>query len=237
MTTFVLIHGAWSGSHGFRHVRKLLQSEGHDVFTPCLTGIGERTHLASPLVNLSTHVRDITNHILYEDLCDIVLVGFSYGGFIVTGALEHIANRVKHLVYLDAFVPSHGETLVSHIFGAGRPSIELGENWLMPPSERQYDNKTEGEWMSLRRVPHPTGCLHEPVHLSQALEQFSFTRTYIQATLNPETDIGVDALRRAAMNAKNSPLWRYEALETTHMIASNKPKELTEILKTVAIDS
>ena len=103
MATFVLVHGAFSGSSAFRHVRRLLQRAGHEVFTPSLTGIGERAHLSSPLVNLTTHVRDVTNHILYEDLRDITLVGFSYGGFVVMGALEHVAERVRHLVFLDAF--------------------------------------------------------------------------------------------------------------------------------------
>src|SRR4249919_1213856 len=113
MATFVLVHGAWGGAHGFRHVRRLLRAGGHEVFTPSLTGIGERVHLASPLVNLSTHVRDVVNMILYEDLTEIVLLGYSYGGFVVTGALEHIAERVRHLVYLDAFVPDDGDSLVA----------------------------------------------------------------------------------------------------------------------------
>src|SRR5262245_5245437 len=98
MTTFVLVHGAWSGAHGFRRVRPLLRAAGHDVFTPSLTGIGERVHLASPQVTLTTHVHDVVNTILYEDLTGITLVGFSYGGFVVTGAIEHVADRVSHLV-------------------------------------------------------------------------------------------------------------------------------------------
>ena len=97
MATFVLVHGAWSGAHGFRHVRRLLTASGHVVFTPSLTGIGERAHLTSPQVSLSTHVADVTNVILYEDLVDVVLVGFSYGGVVVTGCLEHVADRVAHL--------------------------------------------------------------------------------------------------------------------------------------------
>ena len=87
MTTYVLVHGAWSGAHGFRRVRPLLQAAGHDVFTPSLTGIGERVHLVSPQVNLTTHIHDVVNQVLYEGLEDIVLLGFSYGGFVVTGAL------------------------------------------------------------------------------------------------------------------------------------------------------
>src|SRR5262245_48817852 len=113
MTTFVLVHGAWNGAHGFHRMRPLLCGAGHEVFTPSLTGIGERVHLTSPLVNLTTHVLDVVNVVLFEDLKDIVLLGFSYGGFVVTGALEHIADRVSHLVYLDAFVPNDGESLAS----------------------------------------------------------------------------------------------------------------------------
>jgi pimeloyl-ACP methyl ester carboxylesterase len=237
MATYVLVHGAWSGSHGFRHVRKLLQAQGHDVFTPCLTGIGERAHLASPLVNLNTHIRDVTNHILYEGLSDVILLGFSYGGFVVTGSLEFIADRVAHLVYLDAFVPADGETVGTHVLGVERPAVEIGEDWLMQSPEREYDNKGEGEWMSQRRVAHPLGCLHDPIHLAQALEQFPFTRTYIQATQNPDTDIGVEALKRAAIAAKDSPHWDYHALETTHMIPNNMPIELTEILQVVGDDN
>ena len=118
MTTFVLVHGAWGGSWGFRLVRGPLREAGHEVFTPSLTGIGERSHLASPQVNLSTHVLDVVNTILYEDLTDIVLLGFSYGGMVVTGALEHVADRVSHLVYLDAFVPADGQSL-DDLSGAG----------------------------------------------------------------------------------------------------------------------
>ena len=123
MATFVLVHGAWSGAHGFRHVRRLLQQAGHEVFTPSLTGLGERAHLLSPQVNLTTHVRDVTNQVLYEDLSDIVLLGFSYGGFVVTGALEHIGSRISHLVYLDAFVPESGETVL------GVCAAEVQRSW------------------------------------------------------------------------------------------------------------
>ena len=109
MAIFVLVHGAWGGAHGFRKVRGPLRAAGHEVFTPSLTGVGERVHLTSPQVGLTTHVTDVVNTVLYEDLHGIVLLGFSYGGFVVTGALEHIGDRVRHLVYLDAFVPGDGE--------------------------------------------------------------------------------------------------------------------------------
>ena len=121
MSTFVLVHGAWSGSFGWRKVRRLLAERGHDVFTPSLTGIGERAHLTSPQVDLSLHVQDVVNAVWYEDLSDIVLVGYSYGGMVVTGALDHLGARVKHLVYLDAFGPGDGQSL-QDLVGGRRPS-------------------------------------------------------------------------------------------------------------------
>src|ERR1700733_7203273 len=102
MTTFVLVHGAWGGSYGFRYLRGPLREAGHEVFTPSLTGIGEGAPLASPQVNLTTHVTDVVNTILYEDLSDIVLLGYSYGGMVVTGGLEYVGDRGAPLVYLGA---------------------------------------------------------------------------------------------------------------------------------------
>ena len=122
MAVFVLVHGAWGGAHGFRKVRGPLREAGHEVFTPSLTGIGERAHLTSPQVSLTTHIADVVNAVWYEDLSDIVLLGYSYGGVVVTGALEHIGDRVRHLVYLDAFVPGDGDAVA----GLGGATAESG---------------------------------------------------------------------------------------------------------------
>jgi pimeloyl-ACP methyl ester carboxylesterase len=182
------------------------------------------------MVNLSTHVRDVVNHILYEDLSDIVLVGFSYGGFVVTASLEHISSRIKHLVYLDAFIPENGETAFGHILDMGRSDIEIEGAWVVPPVEREFDDKVEGEWMRARRTPHPMGCFTEPVFLEKPLEDYEFCRTYIKASKNPSSDLGAEALWQAANRAKNSSSWEYREIATTHMVANNKPKELLEIL-------
>src|ERR1700745_274027 len=120
MAVFVLVHGAGGGAHGFRRVRGPLRQAGHEVFTPSLTGIGERAHLTSPQVCLTTHLTDVVNTVLYGDLAGLVLLGFSYGGFVVTGALEHIGDRVRDLVYLDAFVPGDGDRAGAAGGGGGR---------------------------------------------------------------------------------------------------------------------
>jgi pimeloyl-ACP methyl ester carboxylesterase len=236
MTTFVLVHGAWSGAHGFRLVRPLLRAAGHEVFTPSLTGIGERVHLASPQVTLSTHVRDVVNTILYEDLSEIVLLGFSYGGFVVTGAIDHVGDRVRHVVYLDAFVPDDGDTLVG-LLGTGQPAaITLGEAWLLPPPAREYDDPVQAEFANARRVPHPIGCFTEPVRLSRPLEDHPFTRTYIKATADPPDALGAKALWDTGGRLRHSPAWSYVEVASNHMIPVNRPEELAKILLELDLD-
>lgn len=179
MATFVLVHGAWSGAHTFRHVRRLLQERGHAVFTPSLTGLGERAHLVSPLVNLSTHVRDVVNAVLYEDLRDIVLLGHSYGGSVVTGSVDHIGDRIRHLVFLDAFVPRDGESVAALAGLGGAPGSALADAWLVPAAERRFDDPAEAAWASARRRPHPAACFVEPVAIARPLEEHQIGRAHV----------------------------------------------------------
>ncbi|KAI9013716.1 Alpha/Beta hydrolase protein [Hyaloraphidium curvatum] len=233
MAIYVLVHGGWAGAHGWRHVRKLLQAAGHQVFTPSLTGIGERAHLASPTVDLSVHVLDVVNCILYEDLTDIVLVGFSYGGFVVTGALEHVADRVRELVYLDAFVPSDGDSVASLTRGALvlQDPAELGAPWLVPSPPREFYDPAEAAFSLPRRVSHPVRCFTERVKLAKPLEESGFGLTYVFAT---EWD-SVPALRDAADKAKaKAPRWRYLEVACNHMLPNNKPDETAKILLDLA---
>jgi pimeloyl-ACP methyl ester carboxylesterase len=230
MTTYVLVHGAWGGAHGFRHVRTALRSSGHEVFTPSLTGIGERVHLASPQVDLTTHVTDVVNTILYEDLTDLVLLGFSYGGMVVSGALEHIGDRVASLVFLDAFVPADGDSLYGllgrHVEGLPGP----GRPWLVDGPERVYDDPAEAAFSVPRRTPQPIGCFTEPVRLPRPLEDFPFRRTYVRATVPDPGAPGNPAFDDAAARARASSSWRYAEIATTHLVAQNRPAELTRLL-------
>lgn len=234
MTTFVLVHGGWSGAHAFRKVRPLLRAAGHEVFTPSLTGIGERAHLTSPLVNLTTHIRDVVNVVLYEDLTDITLLGYSYGGLVVTGTLEHVAERIRHLVFLDAFVPAAGDTAAGLAGLTPTRMITLDTAWLVPPPPREFDDPVEADWQNQRRIPHPLGCFTEAVRLAQPLENFPFTRTYIKATADTRDAPGSKAFWSAADMAKASPAWRYREIATNHMVASNRPDELARLLLELA---
>jgi pimeloyl-ACP methyl ester carboxylesterase len=111
--TILLVHGAWGGSWAFKKLDSTLTSRGYQVYRPSLTGQGERVHLATAQVNLHTHVLDVVNTILYEDLKDVILVGHSYGGMVITGVADSIPNRIKKLIYLDAFAPNDGESLTT----------------------------------------------------------------------------------------------------------------------------
>ena len=233
MAVFVLVHGAWGGAHGFGKVRGPLREAGHEVFTPSLTGVGERVHLTSPLVCLTTHVTDVVNTVLYEDLRGVVLLGFSYGGFVVTGALEHIGDRVAHLVYLDAFVPGDGDSLDALTGGGAGHRIELGRDWLVPPLAREYDDPAEAAWYDARRTPHPVACFTEPVRLVRPLEYYPFTRTYIKATGEPRPEPG-GPFWDAADRARQSPAWRYREIDANHMIPANRPGDLVRMLLELA---
>lgn len=256
MTTFVIVHGAWGGSYAFRHVKARLESGGHKVFTVSLTGIGERSHLAHPMVNLTTHIQDLVNVVLYEDLRDFVLVGFSYGGFVVTGALPRLSGRIRHLVYLDAFVPKHGDTALKLARGIDPPPESVGQEWFVSPAPRTYDDPAEAEWMDARRSPQPLRTLTEPVQIPVPIEDYPFKLSYIKATDVPRTDLGdeaiwaaaekantvehlrqyysAEAMWQAADHAKQSDRWDYYEIDTNHMVMCNRPDELAVMLAEIA---
>lgn len=230
MTTFILVHGAWGGSWGFGKVRRQLQALGHEVFTPSLTGIGERSHLVSPAVGLDTHITDVVNTVVYEDLDDIVLLGFSYGGMVVTGALNHIGDRVRQLVYLDALVPADGETASNMLrIPKSATIIDPQSNWLLPPRPRDCATPEETIWANQRRSMQPLKTLTDAVHLEQPLTGRDFGLTYIKATADA-AEKPDSAFWQAARKAQQSPDWQYHEIDCNHMVPSNKPDELVAIL-------
>jgi pimeloyl-ACP methyl ester carboxylesterase len=229
MADIVLVHGAWGGSYGFRLVRPLLQAAGHNVFTPSLTGIGERSHLSTTAIDLSLHIKDVTNTVFYEDLDAVVMVGFSYGGMVVTGALDQIGDKVRHLVYLDAFVPGDGESLMTLVGPGGQALIDSSVDGMVAPIPRQLDTPESTAWSDARRSLQPLATFTEPVRLSAPLEEMPFSRTYIKATADPNESHN-SPFWRAAHAAQTSPLWNYHEIATNHVIPSMRPAELATIL-------
>lgn len=232
MTTIVLVHGAWSGAHGFRKVRPMLRDAGFDVYTPSLTGIGERCHLTGPTVNLTTHILDVVNTILYEDLTDITLLGFSYGGMVVSGALQHIGERVNQLVYLDAFVPEDGDSANS-LRGSKAGPVSIGQCWTLEPASRRLDDKADLDWFGPRRSPQPAATFAEAVSLPVPIEDYDCGLTYIKASAD-ESETRDSAFWRAAQMAQASKRWACHEVATNHMVAINRPVELVELLTRIA---
>jgi pimeloyl-ACP methyl ester carboxylesterase len=172
MASFVLVHGAWHGGWCYRAVAKMLRTKGHDVFTPTMTGLGERSHLLRRGIDLDTHIDDILNVIKWEELRDVVLCGHSYGGVVVTGVADRIPDLVKAVVYLDAFVPEDGDNVMDYL-GAERQAKILrdceahgGIAVAAPPPEFYGVNQADIEWVRRNLTPHPLGTLQQPIKLT-----------------------------------------------------------------------
>jgi len=184
MATFVLVHGAWYGSWCWKRVRKALERADHDVFTPTLTGVGERFHLISRDVNLETHIQDVMNLIKWEELTDIVLCGHSYGGCVVSGVADRIPGRIRSLVYLDAFVPEDGDTQLQHLPKQLAERIlegakTVGEGWKVPPIPAAVFNvnAADREWVDRQCTMHPLAAMAQPLPLvggREKIEAVSF---------------------------------------------------------------
>ena len=188
MATFLCVSGAWHGGWCWKRVRTSLQALGHDVFTPSLTGLGDRQHLLSPEVNLETHIDDVVNLIVAEELSDVVLCGHSYGGCVISGVADRIEHRIKALIYLDALVLNDGESA----YDAMPPEIPaaqieearlFGEGWKVRPvpAEVYNVNPADREWVDRRSTPHPLAAFQQPLRLGGGSDKVQDI-TYIFAT-------------------------------------------------------
>ena len=183
MATFVIVHGAFGGGWEWREVAALLRARGHDVFTPSLTGFGERVHLATPETGLETHIQDILNLLRYEDLHQVVLACQSYGGMVVTGVADRMPERLAHLVYLNALVPEDGQSVFDLLPPAIRQRFEeaaqtAGEGWRIPAPPFEDDPRSRplrGDAMS------PPRCACSPSRSGSARRPH-LPRTYIWCT-------------------------------------------------------
>jgi pimeloyl-ACP methyl ester carboxylesterase len=237
MTTYVLVHGGAHGGWCYRDVAGRLRAAGHDVFTPTLTGLGERAHLLSPAVNLDTHIADVVAVLHYEDLRDVVLVGHSYGGMVITGVADRAPERIGHLVYLDAATPVHGESLAE----LAAPLIEVArrqgrvvdgiELVLFPGTEPlPHYGVTDPDdiaWMAERLTPHPYRCFDQPLRLADeaAVARIPQTQIVCTATLPTRDPARMAAAREAGR------LW---AIDTGHDLMITAPGAVAELLLRLA---
>jgi len=187
-TTYVLVHGAWHGSWCWKRVRKRLRDAAHQVFTPTLTGLGERSHLNSAAVSLSTHIADVFNLLRWEDLSDVILCGHSYGGNVITGVADRIPERIRTLVYLEAFVPEDGECLFDlhapeHAQHMCLQAQTAGDGWNVPPipAERFNVNLRDAAWVNAQCTPQSIASFEEQIRLNRVPSQ-AHDATHILAT-------------------------------------------------------
>ena len=238
--TYVLVHPAWHGGWCWKKVTPLLRARGHDVYTPTLTGLGERSHLGHPELGLETHIQDIVNVLKYEDVNRVILVGHSSSGSVITGVADQVPQQIAHLVYLDAFVPTDGQTMMDVIPPDRRQGMEQrvraeGRGWLLPslapaPWDQflreawRITDEADRQWMLARLGPTPFKVFKDPVRRSNpAAEQLQ--RTFIRCLQwpNPMFD-------RYAETARRTAGWRYRELATSHEPFVTHPQELAALL-------
>jgi pimeloyl-ACP methyl ester carboxylesterase len=231
--TFVLVHGAWHGGWCWRRVSDLLEKKGHKVLTPTMTGLGERSHLIDPKVNHATHVTDIVNVIKWEGLKDIVLVGHSYGGAIISAVAEQAGDSIGSIVFLDAFVPENGDSLATKSSQPVREAIaalvEKGETAMKPvPAAVFRVNEKDRAWVDAKCTPHPVASLTDKITITGARDRIA-KKAYIRAKGYPSVpfDGYHDKLKATAG-------WRVYEVPCGHDAMVDMPDRVAEILIEVA---
>ncbi len=241
MATLVLIHGAWHGGWCWRKLTPHLEASGHDVYTATLTGLGERSHLARPEVNLDTHVRDSLNLIEFEELNDVILVGHSYGGIVTGIVTTHIPERIAGSVYVDALLPVDGQSSwqTYRALGAGDYIAEAEtwaqsspDNWLLPQPDSSFGvtDSADAAWIRRRLTPQPVATFTQPVKLPQPFDGRR-PRRFIFCT--PEQP-GV--VVNFAKQVRADPTWSYCEIEACHDVMVSEPAQLAQIVDQFAAE-
>jgi pimeloyl-ACP methyl ester carboxylesterase len=250
MTAYVLVGGAWLGGWCWRPVARRLRDQGHDVYPLSLTGLGERVHLARPEVDLETHVTDVVNLLKFEGLRDVVLLGHSYAGFVVTGAADRVPDRISRLVYLDTgafpdgfahidlFPPEARQRLERHV-------EEEGDGWRlpMPPWEELAEQASlEGlddsqlELLRSRAVAQPFGTYTQPLQLDNPARE-ALPKVGILCSISLEQMQAMIASGDPVFRELAGPSWRFVELPTGHWPMFSRPGDLAELLLDLPSDA
>lgn len=232
MATFVLVHGGAHGGWCFQPLARILRDNGHDVYTPTLTGLGERAHLFRAGVDLDCHIDDIVAVLHYEDLRDAILVGHSYGGAVITGAADRAPDRVSHRVYLDTMEPKDGQSMMD-IAGPFMAAAQLdtriveGVAMCLFPSDDTLpyygvvDPDTQ-EWMRQRLTPHPVRCFEQPLRLTNTAVLQQIPQSHISTT----TFMSLRNVARLRQKA-DGRVWD---IDTGHDLMITEPHKVAELL-------
>jgi pimeloyl-ACP methyl ester carboxylesterase len=235
---FVLIHGAWHGGWCWKPIRRILEARGACVFTPTLTGLGERAHLTSPVPSLDTHVEDVLRVIEAEELHDVVLVGHSYAGMVITAVADRIKPKLRHLVYIDAAVPADGQDFAAAVPGIPAAMVDARRAafrqlspdgvWLPPLAAAALgvSDPADAAWLERRMTPHPLRTWLDPVHFTNG-GHVGVRKTYVVATDPPTARMGYPA---HAEVARRGGEWRCAEIACGHHIIVVKPQDTANLL-------
>lgn len=222
MATFVLVHGAWHGSWCWKRVRKALQQHGHEVFTPTLTGVGERSHLLAPTVDLQTHTLDVLNLIQWEELDDFVLCAHSYGGMVATGVADLVPERIRSLVFLDAFVPDSGQRLAD--LAAVAAPID-GFKSVPITAEAFGVNLADRGWVDRQCTVQSVACFQQPVHLTGGMQRIkSISYVYAAGWAGQQSPF------RQFYDKARARGWNTSEIDSGHDVMLDRPEEVTALL-------
>jgi pimeloyl-ACP methyl ester carboxylesterase len=234
---YVLVHGGGHGGWCWRRVAERLRAAGHEVHAPTLTGLGERAHLLSPDIGLDTHIADVVNLLSYEDLRNVILVGHSYAGVVITGVADRAPDRVGQIVYLDAAIPANGETVADTSPGVRR--IADGDTrvvngvplflWPGPITRVIYGVQDDADWawMEPRLTPHPWRAFDEPLRLENEAAVKKLPRTIINCTSTLAT-------RPPELRARYLAADRVWEIDTGHDAMITAPAEVSDMLLALA---
>jgi pimeloyl-ACP methyl ester carboxylesterase len=237
MATYVLVHGGGHGGWCYQRVARLLRAQGNEVYAPTMTGLGERAHLLNAEVDLHRHVEDIAAVLQFEDLHDVILVGHSYGGMVITGTADQVADRVGRLVFLDAATPVNGQSLfdvAGPVIEAVRPFGEVVDGIelvLLPaPDAGLLYGVTDPDdlaWMAERLTGHPWKCFEQPLELTNEAALWAIPQYHIVCTSTLATR-DVDLMDKARSQGR---LWD---IDTGHDLMITEPEKVAEALFQVA---
>jgi pimeloyl-ACP methyl ester carboxylesterase len=236
MATYVLVHGGWFGGWCWYKVVPLLQAAGHSVYTPTLTGEGEQAALLTPEIGLDTHIQDVVNLIETKDLQQVILVGHSYSGMVITGVADRVPGRIAHLVYLDAVVPRDGQSLVDTAPFIGtflrREANKKGDGWRVNPPRGGTFGITKEPDLSLVRskvTPQSLKTFFQPVHITHKAAVDSIPHTFIECT---RRGVIVWLMRRIFMRGSvlSEPGWNRRQLASDHIAMILEPQAVADLL-------
>ena len=231
MRPFLLVHGSFSGGWNWKFLAPLLRAAGHDVYTPTLTGLGANTHMVQATrISLATHIDDVANTLFYEDLSDVVLVGHSYAGMIITGVAVKAPKRLAHLVYFDAYLPREGESerdlWPPDQLAKYHEDVAAGR-WFREPLSPAFLGITDpalAQWVQERLTPHPLSTYEDPPPAGTS-ESAAIPGTYIHCTRGP-----IAQWTAAFANRARELGWTGYTLDAGHDAQFTHPKELAELL-------